>query len=110
MERIDTSHSIWLFDRERMAYRRLPRGADPDAPALNAEWEPYFGLELGDDGSFTVALNEERTRLLRSYRDDADGNRSLTTATDDAGSVSPGTEEESTAELRLEVADGRAEP
>jgi len=71
IERIDSSHSVWLFDTERMRFRRLPRGADPAAPPLESDWEPYFALDLADDGSFTVALNEERTRLLRSWRDDA---------------------------------------
>lgn len=100
MERIDTSHSIWFFDSERMRFRRLPRGADPSAPSLESDWEPYFALEVDDDGSFTVALNEERTRLLRSYRDDADSGFV-------AEPVSP---EASTAELRLETAEGHPEP
>ena len=68
MERIDSSHSIWLFDTERMRYRRLPQGADVDAPALEADWEPYYALEIDNNGSFTVALNPERTRLLRATR------------------------------------------
>lgn len=108
MERIDTAHSIWLFDRDRMLYRRLPRGADPDAPAPDSEWEQYFGLELEDDGSFTVALNAERTRLLRSYRDDTDaGAEGETSAT--TGASAPGEPGQSTNELRLEVADGTGE-
>jgi hypothetical protein len=49
----------------------LPRGADTDAPALDADWEQYFALELDDDsGAFTVTLNEDGTRLLRAFRDD----------------------------------------
>jgi hypothetical protein len=90
MERIDSSHSVWLFDTERMRFRRLPRGADPGAPALESDWEPYFALEVADDGSFTVALNEERTRLLRSWRDDAAG---------------PSVEGVATGEFRLEPAE-----
>ncbi len=70
MERIDTSHSIWLFDTERKRFRRLPRGADADAPALDADWEQYFALELDEaTGAFTVTLNEDGTRLLRAFRD-----------------------------------------
>ena len=61
MERIDTSHSIWLFDTERMRFRRMPRGADPTAPSFEGDWESYYALEIEDDGSFTVALNPERT-------------------------------------------------
>jgi hypothetical protein len=102
MERIDTSHSIWIFDTERMRFRRLPRGADPGAPSFEGDWESYYALEIDDDGSFTVALNPERTRLLRSYRADADP----TAAVDLVAPPAPDT----TAELRLETAEGHIEP
>jgi hypothetical protein len=70
MQRIDSSHSIWLFDTERMRFRRLPKGADPNAPTLEADWQPYFALDVDPEtGSFSVALNEDRTRLLRSWRE-----------------------------------------
>jgi hypothetical protein len=69
MERIDSCHSIWLFDTERMRFRRLPSGGDVDAPALERDWQPYYGLEIdADAGSFSVVLNEQRTRIIRSYR------------------------------------------
>jgi hypothetical protein len=72
MERIDSTHSIWLFDAERMRFRRVPKGTDPLAPSPDTEWEPYFALDLDlETGAFTVALNEERTRLLRAWRDDS---------------------------------------
>jgi hypothetical protein len=71
MQRIDSTHSIWLFDTERMRFRRLPKGADPDAPALQSDWQPYFALDVDSHtGAFTVALNEDRTRLIRAWRDD----------------------------------------
>lgn len=74
MRRIDSAHSVWLFDEDQMLYRRLPRGSDLDAPSLASDWEPYYALELDEvTGRFTVALNEERTRLIRATRDtDAD--------------------------------------
>lgn len=69
MERLDSVHSVWLFDPERMRYRRLPQGADPGAPAIESDWEPYFALDVDEQtGTFTVALNEERTRLIRATR------------------------------------------
>jgi hypothetical protein len=50
----------------------LPRGADADAPALDVDWEQYFALEIDEaSGAFTVTLNEDGTRLLRAFRDDA---------------------------------------
>ena len=84
MVRIESAHSLWLFDTERKRFRRLPRGADPDAPALDGDWEPYFALEMDDaTGAFTVTLNEDGTRLLRAFRE----------------TTGPG--EETTTELRL---------
>jgi hypothetical protein len=94
MQRIDSSHSIWLFDTERMRFRRLPKGADLVAPSFEADWQPYFALDVDPEtGSFSVALNEDRTRLLRSWRE--------------AVAPSPGfndTTELNTAELRLDPA------
>ncbi len=50
----------------------MPRDADTDAPALDADWEQYFALELDDaSGAFTVTLNEDGTRLLRAFRDES---------------------------------------
>jgi hypothetical protein len=67
--RLESSNSIWLFDRERMRFRRVPRGTDPDSPSSPHDWEPYFGLEVETDtGAFTVALNEDGTRRLRAVR------------------------------------------
>jgi hypothetical protein len=70
MYRIDSAHSVWVFDTDRMRFRRLPKGADPGAPSLERDWQQYFALVEDDDsGAFTVALNEDRTRLLRSFRE-----------------------------------------
>ena len=61
VERIESAHSVWLFDTERHRFRRLPLGADADAPALDSDWEPYFSFDLDEaTGAFTVALNEDR--------------------------------------------------
>lgn len=71
MERIESTHSIWLFDSQRMRFRRVPKGTDVSAPSLDKDWVPYFGLEIDEEnGAFTVALNEDRTRLLRAWRDE----------------------------------------
>lgn len=79
MERLESAHSLWLFDTERMRYRRLPRGADPDAPSLQSDWEPYYALERDEEtGAFTVALNEERTRLIRATVIEAAGEADTT--------------------------------
>ncbi len=96
MDRIDSTHSIWLFDTQRMRFRRLPKDADPAAPTLEADWQPYFALDVdAEKGTFTVALNEDRTRLLRAWRAD--------TVTSD------GTSELRTGEMELETS-GESHP
>jgi len=72
IERIDSTNSTWLFDADAMRFCRLPRGIDPSSFTVETEWQPYFGLETDDQGAFTVALNEDRTRLLRAWRADMD--------------------------------------
>jgi len=70
VDRIDTTHSVWLFDPDRMRFRRAPKGTDLDAPSIERDWETYFGLEIDEEsGAFTVLLNEDGTRLLRSWRE-----------------------------------------
>ena len=69
VERIESAHSVWLFDTERHRFRRLPLGADADAPALDSDWEPYYSFDMDEaTGAFTVGLNEDGTQLLRAYR------------------------------------------
>ena len=70
MRRIDSTHSTWMFDTERMRFCRLPRGVDPSSITLDSEWQPYFGLEIEAAGAFTVALNADHTRLLRAWREE----------------------------------------
>ena len=62
----------------------MPRGADADAPALDADWEQYFALEIDEaSGAFTVTLNEDGTRLLRAFRDDTPADEESPTRRDD---------------------------
>ena len=49
----------------------MPRDADADAPALDADWEQYFALELDEaSGAFTVTLNEDGRRACSAFRDE----------------------------------------
>jgi len=73
----------------------LPRGADTDAPALDADWEQYFALEIDEaSGAFTVTLNEDGTRLLRAFRDTGAGTERAT-----------GRDDITTTELRIPPSD-----
>lgn len=66
---LESCHSTWLFDPDRMRFRRILKGLDLDARNASTAWRPYYGLELDPvSESFVVLLNPEGTRLLRSWR------------------------------------------
>ena len=66
---LESCHSTWIFDTERMRFRRILKGLALDAHAATTSWRPYFGLEIDPvSESFVVLLNTEGTRLLRSWR------------------------------------------
>ncbi len=66
---LESCNSSWLFDTERMRFRRVLKGVDVGRHPAATEWRPYFGLDLDPRSeSFVVALNAEGTRLLRSWR------------------------------------------
>jgi hypothetical protein len=99
VERIESSHSIWLFDTERQRFRRIPRDADPETPALEADWQPYFALDVDETtGAFTVSLDADGSRLLRAFREDSPSGDTTSELRlpDDAASSG-----EATTELRL---------
>lgn len=77
MRRIESTHSTWLFDNERMRFCRLPRGADRSLVPLEREWQPYYGLEIDLSGAFTVALNSDHTRLLRAWQEGTESTKEL---------------------------------
>jgi hypothetical protein len=65
---VESCNSTWLFDTQRLRFRRVPKGISLEAPH-GGEWRPYARLELEPDAdAFVVALNEDGTRLLRSWR------------------------------------------
>ena len=69
MERIDSCHSIWLFDTERMRFRRRPERDQLDSRRWRATGSRTTAWRFRPEtGAFAVALNECRTRLLRSWR------------------------------------------
>jgi hypothetical protein len=65
----ESCHSTWVFDTEAMRYRRILKGIEVDDHRVATEWRPYYGLVLGGDSeAFTVLLNPEGTRMIRSWR------------------------------------------
>jgi hypothetical protein len=65
----ESCNSTWVFDQEHMRFRRILKGIEVDDRSIRTEWRPYYGLEAADDSeAFTVLLNPEGTRMIRSWR------------------------------------------
>ena len=65
---LESCHSVWIFEHERMRFRRVPRGTRLDMPSPESEWTPYYRLEVEpSSGAFAVSLNDSGTRVLRSW-------------------------------------------
>ena len=65
---LESCHSLWIFEPERGRFRRVPRGTRLDMPSAENEWTPYYRLELdASSGAFSVGLNPDDTRVLRSW-------------------------------------------
>ena len=63
-------HSLWIFDVEHRRFRRLPGEVAADIPAAGT-WEPFVALQVDPaSGAFRIILNEDRTRVLRSWLHD----------------------------------------
>lgn len=60
---VETCHSAWIFEPSRRRFRRVPRGL---ALAPGGEWTPYYAFDLDESGAFSVSLNVDGTRWLRS--------------------------------------------
>lgn len=68
LQRIESCHSVWTFDRERQRFRRSPRFGT-GAGSASSGWERFYGLEIDmATGAFSVSLDPMGSRLLRSWR------------------------------------------
>jgi hypothetical protein len=66
---VDSCHSRWVFDTERLRFRRVPKGPGLESLMAMTQWRPYHELHLDPlSDSFFVVLNEAGTRMLRSWR------------------------------------------
>jgi hypothetical protein len=66
---LDSCHSRWVFDTDRQRFRRVLRGPELELRTIMTEWRPYHELHIEEDSdSFVVVLNEEGSRMLRSWR------------------------------------------
>ncbi|HEX3334418.1 MAG TPA: hypothetical protein VHS57_08750 [Acidimicrobiales bacterium] len=69
----ESCHSTWVFDPDHLRFRRVLKGIEVEDRPIVTAWRPYYGLEV-EEGSeaFTVLLNEEGTRMIRSWRHTGD--------------------------------------
>ena len=70
---LESCHSTWIFNTDRMRFRRILKGIGAGSAQVSTEWRPYFGLEMDGQGEyFTIILNADGSRLLRSWRHTAE--------------------------------------
>ena len=64
---LESCHSTWIFDARHLRFCRILRGIAVGQRRISTEWRPYRELEIDPHGrSFTIVLNEARSRLIRS--------------------------------------------
>jgi hypothetical protein len=69
MVTLESCHSRWIFDIEHHRYRRVLRGPEFEKRMVATEWRSFHELNIDQDSdSFVVLLNQEGTRMLRSWR------------------------------------------
>jgi hypothetical protein len=81
---IESCHSTWIFDTDRMRFRRILKGTEVGGQSVVTGWRSYARLEDPPESeTFTVYLNDAGSRMIRSWRhapDCAQCNEHLTTA------------------------------
>jgi hypothetical protein len=66
---VDSCHSTWIFEPRQLRFCRIVKGVEVGRRRVSTQWRPYRDLEIDERrGAFTVYLDEERTRLIRSWR------------------------------------------
>jgi hypothetical protein len=64
---LESCHSTWIFDPRQLRYCRILRGITLGQRRISTEWRAYWELEIDPHGrTFTVFLDEARTRLVRA--------------------------------------------
>ncbi len=65
----ESCNSTWVFDTDHMRFRRILKGIDVEGRRVVTQWRQYYGLETREGSeAFTVFLNPQGTRLIRSFR------------------------------------------
>ena len=70
---IESCNSTWVFDAHRMRFRRILKGTEVGGEPVATGWRPYYQLDAPTNSeTFTVYLNFAGTRMIRSWRHEAD--------------------------------------
>jgi hypothetical protein len=68
---MESCHSTWIFDEDRMRFRRILKFIEVGQHAVTTAWRPYHRLQIDlRTDTFTILLNAEGTRMIRSWRHD----------------------------------------
>jgi hypothetical protein len=66
---LESCHSTWVFDPDRMRFRRILKDISVGHEPVTTEWKAYYQLQLDPQSeAFSVFLNMEGSRLIRSWR------------------------------------------
>jgi hypothetical protein len=66
---IESCHSTWIFDTDRMRFRRILKGTEVGGQPVATGWRDYSRLDAPPNAeTFTVFLNESGSRMIRSWR------------------------------------------
>jgi hypothetical protein len=66
---IESCHSTWVFDTDRMRFRRVLKGTEVGGQPVATGWRPYYRLDApAHSETFTVYLNLSCARMIRSWR------------------------------------------
>jgi hypothetical protein len=70
---IESCHSTWVFDADRMRFRRVLKDAEVGGQLVATGWRPYSRLDASPESeTFTVYLNDAGSRMIRTWRHTVD--------------------------------------
>jgi hypothetical protein len=66
---LESCHSTWIFDTDRMRFRRILNDIEVGHRSVSTAWRPYFELQADPTAeTFTIILKADRSRLIQSWR------------------------------------------
>jgi len=64
---VESCHSTFIFEPRQLRFCRIVKGVEVGRRRVSTQWRPYRDLEIDTRRDhFTVYLDEQRTRLIRS--------------------------------------------